>query len=301
MTVLTRLTLDDATLAYDHALDHYFYSTSVVLLIYDHLLTFRSEVRYIWTTDHTRALAWYLLVRYFALFANVAMFALYFGDFSAKVSPSYELEKWCITLNTVQNVLLALQELMIGITLALRVLAMYSFDKRVMFTLASAAIIVICLFIRTAVGSEPPQVYRTNLPGCYSVSSNARYLSPGVAGAWEALLAADLLCLGLTLYRGYARIHDGAVLPNGSLWQVLVCDGDIVCLANGANILMYYISDGLGLFTLAVSVTVVCRLMLNLHEAASKTSDSAFAGPGSIQFAPRTSWQHESGRSDTMP
>ncbi|KAJ6574449.1 hypothetical protein B0H19DRAFT_1124507 [Mycena capillaripes] len=284
----------DSTLAYDHAMDRYFYSTGVVLLVYDHLLTFQSEVRYIWSTDHTRALAWYLLVRYFALFANVAMFALFFGDFSAKM---------CITLNTVQNVLLALQELMVGTTLILRVLAMYSFDKRVMFTLASAAIIVICLFIRTAVGSEPPRVYRTNLPGCYTLSSNARKF--WFAGAWEGVLATDLLCLGLTLYRGYACSHDRAVLlPRGSLWRVLVRDGvmyyAIVCLANGANILMYYfgdISDGLASFTLAVSVTVVCRLMLNLHKAACKTSNSAPAVSGSIQFGRRTSWQHESGLS----
>ncbi|KAJ7354385.1 hypothetical protein DFH08DRAFT_1077110 [Mycena albidolilacea] len=164
---MTALMVNDATLAYEHALNRYFYATGVVLLIYDHLLTLQSEVRYIWTTDHTRALAWYLLVRYFALCANVTMFALSFVNFSVEV---------CITLNTVQNVLFALQELMIGTTLILRVLAMYSFDKRVMSVLAGAAIIVICLFIWTAVGSEPPHVYRTNLSGCYSISPNTRFV-----------------------------------------------------------------------------------------------------------------------------
>ncbi|KAJ7914102.1 hypothetical protein B0H13DRAFT_1873316 [Mycena leptocephala] len=151
--------------ALNQVLDRYFYLTGVVLLIYDHLLTLQSEVRYIWTTEHTRGLAWYLLVRYFALCANVTIFALSFVDFSVK-------------------------ELMIGsrtpprylhsshfkaATLILRVLAMYSFEKRVMASLACAAIIVICLFIRAAVGSEPPYVDRTNLSGCYSISSNARF------------------------------------------------------------------------------------------------------------------------------
>ncbi|KAJ7785481.1 hypothetical protein B0H14DRAFT_3506837 [Mycena olivaceomarginata] len=112
-------------LTYNQVLDRYFYLTGVVLLIYDHLLTLESEVRYIWTTDHTRSLAWYLLVRYFALCTNVTILALAFVDFSVK-------------------------ELMIGTTLILRVLAMFSFDKRVVASLASAAIIVICLFIRTA-------------------------------------------------------------------------------------------------------------------------------------------------------
>lgn len=111
-----------------------------MLLIYDHLLTLESEVRYIWTTDHTRALAWYLLVRYFALCTDVTIFALSFVDFSVKVCANifmhlkmvqslvrcaniYASEIHatveptigrCITVNTVQDVLVALQELMIG-------------------------------------------------------------------------------------------------------------------------------------------------------------------------------------------
>jgi len=229
--------------------------------------------------------------------------SIYASEIHATVEPTIGR---CITLNTVQDVLAALQELMIGTTLILRVLAMYSFDKRVMASLASAAIIVICLFIRAVVGSEPPRVYRTDLSGCYSVSSNARKL--WIAGVWEGVLATDLLCLGLTLYRGYARGDDEAVLPRGSLWRILVRDGvmyyAIVCAANGANILMYYfgnISDGLAVFTLAVSVTVVCRLMLNLHKAARKTMNFDPTVSRSIQFRHTSSSQHESGLSYAAP
>ncbi|KAJ7739616.1 hypothetical protein B0H14DRAFT_2638228 [Mycena olivaceomarginata] len=143
-------------LTYNQVLDRYFYLTGVVLLIYDHLLTLESEVRYIWTTDHTRSLAWYLLVRYFR--------------------PLHQRDHLCF----------GFCGFLCEATLILRVLAMFSFDKRVVASLASAAIIVICLFIRTAVGSEPPHVYRTNLSGCYSVSSNAR-CSLGIAGAWEGV------------------------------------------------------------------------------------------------------------------
>jgi hypothetical protein len=84
---------------------------------------------------------------------------IYASEIYATVEPTIGR---CITLNTVQDVLVALQELMIGsrtpprylhsshfkaATLILRVLAMYSFDKRVMASLACAAIIVIGLFI----------------------------------------------------------------------------------------------------------------------------------------------------------
>ncbi|KAJ7249904.1 hypothetical protein C8J57DRAFT_1521510 [Mycena rebaudengoi] len=315
-------------ITYNQVLDRYFYLTGVVLLIYDHLLTLESEVRYIWTTDHTRVLAWYLLVRYFALCTDVTIFALSFVDFSVTDSSPRYLHSSHFK----------------AATLILRVLAMYSFDKRVMASLASAAIIVICLFIvqaaspftflhspdlavqRAAVGSERPHVYRTNLSGCYSVSSNARKF--WIAGAWEGVLATDLLCLGLTLYRGYARSHDETVLPRGSLWRILVRDGvmyyalssspvrgislilNVLRLASfvlqmGPTflciILATSISDGLAVFTLAVSVTVVCRLMLNLHKAARKTMNFDPTVSRGIQFRHTSSSQHESGLSYAAP
>ncbi|KAJ7237567.1 hypothetical protein B0H12DRAFT_1327043 [Mycena haematopus] len=78
------MTPDLATVLYDQRVDGYLHLTGTVLLVYDHLLTFDSEVRYIWAPGKIRAVAWYFLVRYFALCANLAMFPLAFGNFSTK-------------------------------------------------------------------------------------------------------------------------------------------------------------------------------------------------------------------------
>jgi len=63
-----------------------------LVTVYDHILTLKSEVRYIWTTGDTRASARYIFVRYFALCANGAMLVLSFVDFSPKVWPYPEDE-----------------------------------------------------------------------------------------------------------------------------------------------------------------------------------------------------------------
>ncbi|KAJ7887374.1 hypothetical protein B0H13DRAFT_2043054 [Mycena leptocephala] len=282
---MSTATLDDATIAYAQRINGYLGLAAIGLLGYDYLLTFRSEVRYIWAPGHSRASAWYLFVRYFALCANMAMLVLYFGNFPSEV---------CTGLNIAHGILTVLQELLVEVTLILRVLAMYSFDKRVMFPLLLTALIALSVAAWSVVRTGGVSAYKTNLPGCHTPASHSREIL--LAGCWEGLLVADILLVGLTLYRGYSHCRD---MPPGSLWTVLVRDGlmyfVITCLANLANILMYYfgsITTAAGLSTLAVSlsVTMMCRLMLNLHEAASTTADFKSVS-GILQFAQEPSTQ----------
>ncbi|KAJ7464637.1 hypothetical protein FB451DRAFT_1264145 [Mycena latifolia] len=63
----------------------------------------------------------------------------------------------------------------------------------------------------------------------------------------------------------------------------------VICLANLANILMYYFGDlntasSLSALTMSLSVTMICRLMLNLHKAAAAT-DSPGLVTHSLRFA----------------
>ncbi|KAJ6545285.1 hypothetical protein B0H19DRAFT_1266742 [Mycena capillaripes] len=159
---MTTVMLDDATILYGQRVNRYFYLAGIVLLTYDHLLTFQSEVRYIWTSGHRKASAWYLFVRYFALCANAIMFALAFGDIPAK-------------------------EVMIEISLILRLRAMYSFDKRMMFIISAAAIIGISLDTWSIFLSDQSQD-GTNLPGCHTAQDTPGSL-PNIrlAGALEGV------------------------------------------------------------------------------------------------------------------
>ncbi|KAF7368632.1 hypothetical protein MVEN_00187300 [Mycena venus] len=89
------------------------------------------------------------------------------------------------------------EEVMIEITLILRVLVMYAFDKRMMFLLAVIEILAISFTTLSIFGSEPPQVYK-DFSGCYSAIANSRSIR--MAGVWEGLLGTDMLFLALTLY-----------------------------------------------------------------------------------------------------
>ncbi|KAJ7330992.1 hypothetical protein DFH08DRAFT_966734 [Mycena albidolilacea] len=305
MVASTIITMDDATIAYDQTIIRYFELAGIVLFLYDYLLTLGSEVKYIWKPGHARTTAWYLFVRYFCLFTNMGMRVSDFGNLSPKAYGVFDLPRFYLT---------GLHELIVGCTLILRVLAMYSFDKRVMFTLVTAALICVSLAAWCVVPVGPALTYNTRIPGCHTPSSEAQLVR--TAGAWEALLAGDVLLLAFTLWRGYTQTRD-VELPSGSLWRVLVRDGamyfvlsvirsfrhtfstdlnldlcSVICLANLANILMYYFGDintatSLSGFTASLSVTMICRLMLNLHEAAAiSSSDSrGSALTQSLQFA----------------
>ncbi|KAF8212844.1 hypothetical protein K438DRAFT_1171110 [Mycena galopus ATCC 62051] len=185
----------------------------------------------------------------------------------------------CYALDLVHDFLLIMQELLIEVALCLRILAMYfSVNRRGIFFLAVVSMIVVSLGTWAVVDSAPPKVVQTTVPGCYISASNSRRIR--LAAFWEGLLAGDLIFLGLTLYRGYTQHFHGMELPSGSLWHVLIRDGIlyyvVICFANGTNIVM-------------LSATMICRLMLNIHDTASSTSDCDILtlelSTTSIQFA----------------
>ncbi|KAJ7478412.1 hypothetical protein FB451DRAFT_1396193 [Mycena latifolia] len=273
---MATVALSDATIAQDDRTTRNFFLAGIVLLCYDHLLTLGTEVEYIWTPVCRRSSALYIFVRYFALCANMAMMSLTFATFDYK-------------------------QLLVGCTLILRVLAMYSFDRRVMITLAAMAIAVVSLAAWFVVPRGPPPTYQTNLPGCHTPASRFQCArlplhrstlmpfaetSARLAGAWEAQLAGDVLLLVFTLYHGFTRSRNEIFRP-GSLWHVLVRDGamyfGIICLANLANIPHINTGSSLSSFAAALSVTMICRLLLNLHDAAAIQPElSVFSIPPTV-------------------
>ncbi|KAJ6609582.1 hypothetical protein B0H10DRAFT_2438461 [Mycena sp. CBHHK59/15] len=241
----------------------------MVILFYDYLLTLAAEVSYIWAGDHKRSSAWFLFVRYFSLCSTLAMLSLTFGNFSPER---------CRRLHSAHELLIVIQELTVGSTLALRVCALYGFNKRVIFSLAVAAIITMALGIWSLLPAAPAPLpsIQSPLAGCHTTKSKAQSIR--TATAWDAQLLCDALVLGLTLHQGYKQMSSFG----GSLWRVVIRDGamyfGVICLATLANILMYYfaetnVSGSLASFIVALSVAMVCRMMLNLHQATTGFMD----------------------------
>lgn len=55
------------------------------IFVYDYLLTLDSEKAYIWVFKRKRSSAWFLFIRYFTLFTNIAMAFMLFGNFTPEV------------------------------------------------------------------------------------------------------------------------------------------------------------------------------------------------------------------------
>ncbi|TFK41800.1 hypothetical protein BDQ12DRAFT_599616, partial [Crucibulum laeve] len=92
-----------------------------------------------------------------------------------------------------------------------------------------------------------------------------------LAGAWEALFVYDSIIFGFTIVKTWQTRREHAI--NGvsiPLISLILRDGDVMALANLANILTFYpfLRGGLSTFASSISVMMMSRLMLNLHESA---------------------------------
>ncbi|KAJ7278341.1 hypothetical protein C8J57DRAFT_1306590 [Mycena rebaudengoi] len=188
-----------------------------------------------------------------AIVATATYGTIYFGDFLPEVC-------LCSKIEIAVECLHSIQELLVEATLGLRVFAMYGSDLRVLALITVPATATGALGIWTIVGfwrSPGPVMLTTpGFIGCHTVLQ-------------KSTLVYDLFVLVLTLRRAYMN-RDIAKLMSVSLATVMARDGRIIVLAHLANVLTIYIllSEVLFWFTTALSTSLLCRLMLNLHEAA---------------------------------
>ncbi|KAJ7643554.1 hypothetical protein FB45DRAFT_277737 [Roridomyces roridus] len=260
--------LDDVSLVQDERLRRCVFLAGLVVMCYDYLLTLELEVTHMWETKLKRSSAWFFLVRYVALGGNIALAVYFLGNLDAQV---------CRKLSVVENILLVVQETFVEVTLAIRVSAMYKFSRRVFVALAFAAVLTISLAVWAITGPDDSPAIIPILPGCHVATGHQTAIR--MAAAWEAQLFCDILILGLTLRRAYMHHSDVACLGSRmSLFQTMVRDGvlyfGMICVVYLANIIMLYTGDvimagSLAWFASSVSVTMVSRLMLNLHRAAT--------------------------------
>ncbi|KAJ7205607.1 hypothetical protein C8J57DRAFT_1541641 [Mycena rebaudengoi] len=304
---MTSLTPDDIVFARDQRQTIALSLVGLVVLVYDYFLTLDSEIKYIWVRQHKRGSAWYLFIRYFTLFSNIAMAFLVFGNLEA-------------------------EELAVGITLIMRVYAMYSFDKRILSFFVIATLVTVGVGAWSVIPSGPTPVVIDNvtLPVCHVPQSNTE--ATRKAAAWEAELACDTMVFALTMFRALPQTRKTQTVPH-SLWHVMMRDGESIqtitapanfpakarCTSDvGQNdlprqpskhpyverlstrILPARMADSCGLTssslntsgtlappTATISVVMICRLMLNLHETAAVENDEDAAATHleTLQFA----------------
>ncbi|KAJ6557696.1 hypothetical protein B0H19DRAFT_1261298 [Mycena capillaripes] len=263
--------LDYTTFTSDYRIYRYVFLAGLVIAIYDHLLTLSMEVKYIWLSKLRPSTCWFLAARYIGLFGNIVASAFYFGALSHEVFQSHVLPQRMLT---VWEILIISQETLIEATLSIRVFAMYGRNIWVLIPLLALACIIMPLAVVGIVKAGPAQnLAAPGLNGCNT--PYPRVTADRLARIWMVVLVCDVLVFTLTVRQAYMQ-RNTSRLYAGSLIQRMLNDGSmyfgVIVLATIANLSTFYLGDlllsgFLSWFTTSLSVTLLCRLMLNLHEA----------------------------------
>ncbi|KAH7878843.1 uncharacterized protein C8R40DRAFT_1066612 [Lentinula edodes] len=220
------------------------FSSALALLYYDHLLTLDAEIKLIWKRSRNSSRYLFLFNRYLAFFGNIAAaYPVY--------SSSLTLSS-CRYLVLYHRIFIALTQAIVTGILILRVWFLVCFLGVLALGTATSIILVTVNGLNTS-----------NLTG-----------GPKMAIGWEGILLLDTILFALTLWKGYHhRLPIGTNRLGVSLFAVVVRDGSIyffiVASLNLANIISFYRLQGnFSNFVGCISVTLMSRMMLDLHEAA---------------------------------
>ncbi|KAJ6550126.1 hypothetical protein B0H19DRAFT_1264988 [Mycena capillaripes] len=299
---------DAASVSQALQIHHYLYLSPLTFLYYDHLLTFGDEVRYIWNKPKTASAYCFFFNRYLAAFGGVAVTVFSYHKIPESWSDLFPLSlgihliprRRCPDYNRVRQVLLIVNQVTVcraypivdripelnpgpPVLLTLRIYALYGKDKRIISCMLGVGVILIAISIWAS--SKAGGVLQRGELGCNI--ADPRDAAIMMAIPWEALFFYDVLIFSLLFYKSDRTRRDSGVrwkeIP---LLNLLIRDGSIyfalMASVNLANILTSYIAEPLlvsflSTFASNMSVTMMSRLMLNLHavESAGIFSTSA--------------------------
>ncbi|KAG1741298.1 hypothetical protein EDB19DRAFT_2038796, partial [Suillus lakei] len=235
------------------------------ILIYDHMATLPEEIAFIWRRPKALSAMLFLLNRYFALLGNICNLVVGFVPISDESCSNYTLYR---------QLAFVLQAVIVCLIMTIRTYALYGGSRRL---LAWMTIIMIALAVAASVGSLGRFSGSTTiLPGlgCYETYSAETATRLGLA--WLAQLVFELLAFILIMYRicktrGLLRLF---LVTRRSIIDIIFQDGVMyfgaMVLINVPNILTFYSGSvttrgSLTVLTSCMSVTLISRLMLNLH------------------------------------
>ncbi|KAG1731121.1 hypothetical protein EDD22DRAFT_1014233 [Suillus occidentalis] len=256
------------------------------ILMYDHMMTLAEEVNFIWRRPKALSAISFLVNRYFALLGNIygllvafmpipnqrfELLTLEYSFFRSKnrlaVRNTWYSDSYSFFSNNSSFAV---------IILIIRTYALYNCNKRLFAWIT-------IIFVGLAGGASEPldiEAYVIILAILRVCSKVVAELPVSFGIAWLAILAFELLIFALTVHRtcktrGLLRL---SLVTRRNILDVIFHDGAMyfgaMTLCNIPNIVMYFYGSGvvrgsLGLatFTSCMSVTLISRLILNLHKS----------------------------------
>ncbi|KAG2152631.1 uncharacterized protein EDB93DRAFT_256183 [Suillus bovinus] len=184
----------------------------------------------------------------------------------------------CSKYVSTRQLFIFFQQFIVCVILIIRTYALYNRSKRLIIWLT---IVLVVLAAGASAGSFGQYARNiTSSPGFGCFETYTAKASDRLGLAWLAILAFELLIFVLTVYRtcksrGLPRLRQ---VTKRNILDVMFHDGAMyfaaMTVCNIPNITMYYSGSGvvrgsLGLatFTSCMSVTLISRLMLNLHKS----------------------------------
>ncbi|KAJ7152105.1 hypothetical protein C8R46DRAFT_484762 [Mycena filopes] len=253
----------------------------VSILIWDHLITLGEEWRFIWCRGKSMSAYWFLALRYGALAVNIPVLVFSFVTLPHKVCTQYTLA---------HQVFMLITQLAVSGIMILRIYALYARNARVLWWLIGIA----SCFIGITAWSMQQGEKGFDIPvlqGCHlGIIQSASY---HLAASWSCLFVFDTIIFGLTVYNASQTRRRVGQHANMPIHKVIVRDGAMyfggMALANLTNIMTFFVGGvsppiarspraadspqsrfpgSLATFATCISVTLMARLMLNLHQRA---------------------------------
>ncbi|KAH8831862.1 hypothetical protein DL96DRAFT_1706268 [Flagelloscypha sp. PMI_526] len=249
---------------------------SVVVLMYDHLLTLEYEVEYIWTQRWSKSSAIFFLNRYFGLAAHITSLAFtHLPQFDFKI---------CHDTALTHQVFLIVAQLLLReklVIISMRVYALYGIAGW-------------SLSRQSTVDSSNDDTNTTN--NCHltvDLRSSIR-----LAISYEVLFAYDATIFALTLFKTWRTRKLIVNTDSTSLIGILLRDGAVyfMLMALGTFSPSFSLRGRLSTFSSCLSITLVSRMMLNLHRAHSVSG--VFSTLATPMFEPAS--QQPSQQLDTL-
>ncbi|KAI1798048.1 hypothetical protein LXA43DRAFT_1106377 [Ganoderma leucocontextum] len=247
---------------------NYLHLVGVVILYYDFILTFGEEYWSIWKNRKTVASTLFLLNRYLPIFADVAVNVGNFYEFPAEaVSPFQSLFlASCRHYAFFRQVLLIFNQVVVCYILFLRTFALYGRDWRVGGSILGFSAILFGISVWAVIGQQEGVELRG---GCHTAADRT-------AVAWESLFLFDCTVFSLTLFKTFReRRRNPVTSGRHDIVSLVMRDGAVMASANLANTITFYplLRGCLSTAASSISITMMSRLMLNLHASALGRSE----------------------------
>ncbi|KAI6142701.1 hypothetical protein BKA82DRAFT_1000230 [Pisolithus tinctorius] len=237
---------------------------ALTFLLYDHLITLAEEVTYIWAHPKHASAILFFVNRYLGCFLAVTQTVMLFVIMSPEV---------CIQYTHYRRVLIFMNQAIVCTLFIIRTYALYGGNKRLL-----AFLLFTSLALASPVAwslARQQGTSATNIPGCqmiYNTNTATHLAIPP-----EALCIFDTLIFVLTVYKTFKVGIRSNAHSKPNLVMLLLRDGAIyfviVAMVNLANILTFFVAPellrgGLTIVSICIAITMVSRLMLNLHKTA---------------------------------